>query len=355
MSALLPENARPVRPEDSFDVRKLAQWLSTETGISEQPEVFQFSGGASNLTYLLRYSDRDLVLRRPPGGKKPKSGHDMAREYRIQSLVKEVYPHVPEMIALCTDQSILGSEFYVMESIPGIVLRGDSLKGLTGEPGKVQNLCKSVFDLLIELHGIDPKVSGLSEFSRGSGYVERQITGWSKRYDVAHTPNVPDFREVMKWLEKNRPNDIASTIIHGDFRLDNVVCTRVDDQLIPVAVLDWELATVGDPLMDLGSSLAYWVQADDEDMFKLASPQPSFLAGMFTRDEIVHYWQSKTLLPIDNWIFYEVFGLFRLAAIAQQIYYRFHHGQTTNPVFENFWMMVVYLHDRVTRIISGAL
>ncbi|MCK8674599.1 phosphotransferase family protein [Rhodococcus sp. HM1] len=348
----LPDNARPVRDEDNFDVAAVAAWLTEHAGITGIPEVRQFAGGASNLTYLLRYPDRDLVLRRPPAGTKPKSGHDMVREYRIQSLLAPVYPHVPKMIGLCTDPSLLGSDFYVMERVEGTIVRPGSTSadlGLT--PEKTRELCLRVIDLLIELHGVDTEASGLVELSHGSGYVARQVEGWTKRFAAVRTDNVPDFARVTKWLADNQPADVASRVIHGDFKLDNIV---LGDDLTPRAVLDWELATVGDPLMDLGSTLAYWVQADDDPTMLATKLQPTDLPGMLTRREIVEYYRERTGLPIGNWSFYEVFGVFRLAVIAQQIYYRFHHGQTTNPMFENFWMIVGYLDARCNELIDKA-
>lgn len=345
----LPDNARAVRGEDAFDVDAVSAWLRDNASgkFAGAPEVRQFAGGASNLTYLLRYPDRDLVLRRPPAGAKPSSGHDMVREYRIQSLLAPVYPHVPIMVGLCTDPSVLGSDFYVMERVEGTVLR--SAPPTPPDPEHTRELCLRVIDLLIELHGVDPAASGLDDFGRGAGYVARQVAGWTKRYAAARTGNVPDLARVTRWLADHQPADVASAVIHGDFRLDNVV---LGDDLRPRAVLDWELATVGDPLMDLGSSLAYWVQADDHPMLQATKRQPSDLPGMLTRREIVDYYGERTGLPTDNWRFYEVFGLFRLAVIAQQIYYRFHHGQTTNPAFEHFWIAVGYLDTRCNELID---
>ncbi|QXU53702.1 phosphotransferase family protein [Rhodococcus sp. LW-XY12] len=347
----LPDNARTVREEDAFDVDAVAAWIAEHAGITGVPEVRQFSGGASNLTYLLRYPDRDLVLRRPPAGAKPSSGHDMAREYRIQSMLAPVYPYVPTMIGLCTDHSVLGSDFYVMDRVPGTILRTNPPTQLDLSEADTRTLCLRIVDLLVELHGIDPESAGLSELGRGSGYVARQVAGWTSRYAKARTDNVPDFARVTEWLAARQPQDVAQTVIHGDFRLDNIVLDE-NDPLNPVAVLDWELATIGDPLMDLGSSLAYWVQADDDDMLLLTKRQPSDLPGMLTRQEIVEYYSERTGLPVDGWGFYEVFGLFRLAVIAQQIYYRYHHGHTSNPAFKDFWIVVGYLESRCSALID---
>ncbi|MCD2111054.1 phosphotransferase family protein [Rhodococcus rhodochrous] len=347
----LPDNARTVREEDAFDVDAVAAWLAENAGITGVPDVRQFSGGASNLTYLLRYPDRDLVLRRPPAGAKPSSGHDMAREYRIQSMLAPVYPYVPTMVGLCTDHSVLGSDFYVMNRVPGTILRTNPPTQLDLSETNTRTLCLRIVDLLVELHGIDPESAGLSELGRGSGYVARQVAGWTSRYAKARTDNVPDFARVTEWLAARQPQDVAQIVIHGDFRLDNIVLDE-NDPLKPVAVLDWELATIGDPLMDLGSSLAYWVQADDDDMLLLTKRQPSDLPGMLTRREIVEYYSERTGLPVDGWGFYEVFGLFRLAVIAQQIYYRYHHGHTTNPAFKDFWVVVGYLESRCSALID---
>ncbi|MDN5759721.1 MAG: phosphotransferase family protein [Tomitella sp.] len=359
-----------VRGEDAFDVAAVSRWLDEHAGIPGTPEVRQFVGGASNLTYLLRYPDggdedsgddqhpprRDLVLRRPPAGAKPASGHDMHREYRIQSLLRASYPNVPAMIGLCTDRSVLGSDFYVMERVPGTILRGDADIALTED--QTRTLCTRVFDLLIELHSVDPAATGIDEFSRGPGYVTRQVSGWTRRYAAARTDDVPDFARVTGWLDAHQTPDVGSAVIHGDFRLDNVVLgpESASDPapMRPVAVLDWELATVGDPLMDLGAALAYWVQADDEPMMRLTKRQPSDLPGMLTRAEIVDHYLAATGLRTDNWLFYEVFGLFRLAVIAQQIYYRYYNGQTTNPAFKDFGVVVDYLDQRCRALIDGS-
>ena len=345
------EGARPVRDEDSFDVPSVDAWLRAQTVLPDGlPEVRQFSGGASNLTYLLRYEDRDLILRRPPVGTKAKSAHDMGREYRIQAGLAPVFPYVPKMIAYCNDAAVLGSEFYVMERIPGTIPRRTEL-GVDLSAEQTRQLCYTLIDTLIDLHQVDPAAAGLAELGRGEGYVERQVSGWTGRYRKAKTWNVPSFERVMAWLEANRPADVRICVIHNDFRLDNVVLAP-EDPLKVVGVLDWELATLGDPLMDLGGALAYWVQADDDWAFRRFKMQPSDLPGMVSRDEIVRYYCEKSGLEPANWAFYEVFGLFRLAVICQQIYYRYHHKQTHNPRFKRLWLPVNLLERRCRRIIG---
>jgi aminoglycoside phosphotransferase (APT) family kinase protein len=347
-------DARPVRTEDAFDVPAVDAWLRTQVpGLpAGAPEVRQFAGGASNLTYLLRYPEHDLILRRPPAGTKASSAHDMVREHRIQSRLAGHFP-VPAMVALCADQAILGSDFYVMERVEGAIPRGRMPAEVGTQPRLMRALSERVVDLLAELHAIDPTAVGLGELGRGEGYVARQVAGWAERYRRAKTWNVPSFERTMRWLDAHQPADVGACVIHNDFRLDNLVLDR-DDALRVRAVLDWELATVGDPLMDLGSSLAYWVQADDGRAARLLGRQPTYLPGMLTRREIVERYCAATARDAAQWPFYEVFGLFRLAVIAQQIYYRYHHKQTRNPAFRFFWGAAWLLERRCRRAMRAA-
>ncbi|WMW80133.1 phosphotransferase family protein [Undibacterium cyanobacteriorum] len=319
-----------------------------------QAELEQFSGGASNLTYLLRFPDRDLILRRPPFGHKAKSAHDMLREAKIMQALKPVYPYVPTVIAACDDASVMDCDFYVMERIHGIIPRHNLPKGLVLSEAETRALCLSVLDKMIALHQIDYKAAGLESIGKGEGYVQRQMDGWSERYRKAKTDDVGDFEQVMAWLKAKMPaRDVATCIIHNDFRFDNVVLNP-DDITDVIGVLDWEMATLGDPLMDLGNTLAYWVQADDDAVFQSVRRQPTHLPGMLSRAEVIAYYGEKTGYRVDNFDFYAIFGLFRLAVIVQQIYYRFFHGQTTNPAFANFGKMSLYLEQRCLRLIAGS-
>ena len=330
----------PVRDEDRFDVARMHQWLQPFIGVDVLPEVQQFRSGASNLTYLLQYPDRELVLRKPPAGMKAASAHDMKREFLIQSRLQPVYPLVPSMIALCDNQSVMGSDFYVMERVVGDIFRRDVPEGVTA--GDVSVMADSLINGLVQLHAVDASI--LAELNKGPGYVQRQVEGWSKRYRNALTDDVPNGEKVMAWLEANRADDVASCVIHGDWRIDNVVFDLKQARI--VGVLDWELATVGDPLMDLGSALAYWVDRDDEPAFAALRRQPSHLPGMPTRDEFVAKYLEKSGVRCDDFTFYEVFGLFRLAVIIQQIWARYVAGQTTNPAFAGFGDAVNTLINR---------
>lgn len=351
MTQALVDTAGNVRPGEELDVPAVDGWLKMQLpGLDGLPKVTQYAGGASNWTYRLQYPNHDLILRRPPAGTKAKSAHDMAREFLVQKSLKPVYPVVPKMIGLCEDETVIGAEFYVMERIGGVIPRARLPAGLKLTKAQTRQLCLNVIDKLVELHRIDYRQAGLESLGKGAGYCRRQIAGWSDRYQKARTWNVPSYRFVRRWLAENTPEDVATCIIHNDWRFDNVVLDP-DDPTRVVGVLDWELATLGDPLMDLGSALAYWVQADDPYLMRLTRRQPTHLPGMLRREEVVEYYLDRTGLRPGNRAFYEVYGLFRLAVIAQQIYYRYHHGQTRNPAFKNFWILVNYFDWRCRGII----
>ncbi len=347
--------AGPVREEDAFDVRRVAAWLTEHAGVpATRPDVRQFPGGASNLTYLLRYPDRDLILRRPPRGAKAKSAHDMRREFTIQQRLAPVFPYVAPMLALCDDESVIGSDFYVMERLDGLILRGDPPEGVTLDGEGAAALCGRFLDVLVELHGVDAAAAGLEDLGRGAGYVGRQVAGWSDRYRRARTDDVGDYEPVIAWLDQQQPDDVDTCVIHNDYRLDNLVLSQRTLEI--KGVLDWEMATLGDPFMDLGGALAYWVEADDDATFRQLRRQPSDLPGMLTRWGMVQAYCERTgrSMTREQWLFYEVFGLFRLAVIAQQIYYRYYHGQTTNEAYARFLPMVHYLEQRCVRLIGEA-
>ena len=335
-----------VREEDRFDVAAMHAWLHKYVGFDELPELMQFRSGASNLTYLLKYPGRELVLRRPPVGMKAASAHDMKREFLIQSRLQPVYPLVPSMVALCDDQSVIGSDFYVMDRVVGDIFRREIPESITA--ADVSVMADSLINGLVQLHAVDASI--LSELNKGHGYVQRQVEGWSKRYRNALTDDVPNGEKVMAWLDANQPNDVGSCVIHGDWRIDNVVFDL--DLARIVGVLDWELATVGDPLMDLGSALAYWVDRDDETAFASLRRQPSHLPGMPTREEFVARYLKLSGRRCEDFTFYEVFGLFRLAVIIQQIWARYRAGQTTNPAFAGFGDAVNTLINRAERKIA---
>ena len=353
MTSQYIDTAGSVRAGETLPVEPVHQWLQQRVnGLAGLPAITQYSGGASNWTYCLSYPDAEFILRRAPAGTKAKGAHDMGREFRLQQALKPVYDYVPAMVGYCDDENLIGSDFYVMEKITGVIPRKHFPRGLDVSKAQCQQLCKNMFDSLIALHSVDYKQAGLDHLGKGEGYTERQISGWRTRYQKAKTWNVPSGKKVINWLERNLPSKENICLTHNDFRLDNLVLDP-DDITHINAVLDWELATLGDPLMDLGNTLAYWVEPGDDFMAQMTRRQPTHLPGMMSRNEIVDYYLSNMSLDVDDFRFYEVYGMFRLAAIAQQIYYRYHHKQTRNTAFKRFWLFVHYLLWRCERAIKG--
>jgi aminoglycoside phosphotransferase (APT) family kinase protein len=355
------EGAGPVRDEDAFDVDAVVAWLREQgERIDGEIEVRQFAGGASNLTYSLRSTGRadqpgtarDLILRRPPTGRKARGAHDMGREYRIQAALEKPFGLVATMVAFCDDPAVLGSDFYVMERIDGLIPRRDFPVPMSAE--QVRRVCTNALDTLIALHRVDVTDPALTALGKGTGYVARQVAGWSTRYRNALTDDAADGESVMSWLDEHQPEDVGSCLIHNDFRFDNLVLDR-DDPTRVRGVLDWEMATLGDPLMDLGGTLSYWVQPDDDEFFLQFRRQPTTAPGMLTRAEVVDYYCAATghTVTPEQWRFYEVYGLFRLAVIAQQIYYRYFHGQTHNEAYAIFGPAAQYLLQRSRQVIGG--
>ncbi|MBL4838718.1 MAG: phosphotransferase family protein [Kordiimonadaceae bacterium] len=327
-----------VREGEALDVAMIDALLKERIeGLKGTPNIRQFASGHSNLTYSVQYEDRSLVLRRPPFGTRPKSGHSMIREYSVMNALKPVYAAVPETFFHMTEEeSPLGAEFYVMEQVEGRKLERDLPKSWGFGADEGRKLCLSFFSKLIELHKVDYKAVGLSDFGRPEGYVSRQVLGWNGRYEKAHTDDVETFADVRKWLEDNMPEgEVGHSVLHGDFRLDNVILDA-DNPFDIKAVLDWEISALGDPLMDFGNTLAYWSQkGDPEDMIAMRM-QPCMAAGMLSREEICALYAKETGYDLSYFDYYLVYGVFRLAVILQQIYYRYYHGQTKNPAFAGF-------------------
>lgn len=348
------DEASEVREGESLELDKVDQYLKQVLPDLEGPlQVKQFPGGASNLTYLLQYLNRDLILRRPPFGHIAKSAHDMIRESKIMQALRPVYPYVPGVLAQCDDHAVMGCDFYVMERFVGIIPRQEMPKEVALSEADTRRLCLNVIDKLVELHQVDYKKAGLEGIGKGSGYVKRQIEGWSDRYTKAITDDATSFETVIAWLKEKMPDDVGTCIIHNDYRFDNVVLNP-DNPFDIIGVLDWEMATLGDPLMDLGNTLAYWVQADDDPQFQFMRRQPTHLKGMLTREEVVEYYLGKSGLALATFDFYEIYGLFRLAAIIQQIYNRYYHGHTKDKRFAGFVHAAQYLEQRCLKLIENS-
>ncbi len=345
--------ATAVRPGEELDWEALDAWLKRAMpGLRGTPEVSQFAGGNSNLTYRLKYENDDLVVRRPPFGTKARSAHSMIREYRIMKDLKPVYPAVPDTLAYTDDESIIGSEFYVMRKVEGQLIKETLPPEWNFTPQDTRRFCLAFWRKLIELHQVDYRAAGLADFGRPEGYVERQILGWNKRFGRAVTPDVGAFGDVRGWLEAKLPPESGRhAVLHGDYRIDNVILDREDPCRI-VSVLDWEICALGDPLMDLGSALAYWMEADDPPALAGLAMQPSTAPGMLTRREILDLYQEATGQDTSDFTFYLVYGYWRVAVILQQIYYRFYHGQTSDPRFKSFGAAAQMLGKHCRKLIQ---
>jgi len=349
----LIDQSTDVRTGEELDIALIDPYLKSQIpDLQGMPEVSQFPGGASNLTYLIRYPNRELVLRRPPFGHKARSAHDMGREYRILNQLKEAFPYCPTAYVHCTDESLIGVPFYVMERVKGVILRSEMPPEMGLDAQRTEELCKSFVDKLVDLHRVDYNACGLGDLGKPQGYVQRQIAGWSERYEKAMTPDAPAWEKVKAWLLEKMPDDSpTASIVHNDYRFDNVILDP-DNPMRIIGVLDWELTTLGDPLMDLGNTLAYWIQADDPAPVQLMRRQPSHSPGMLTRRQFVDYYAERAGIEIDNFDFYYTYGLFRLAGIVQQIYYRFYHGQTQDKRFAQFIQMNRLLEQMSLNVIA---
>ena len=311
-------------------------------GLSGIAKVTQYPSGASNLTYAVDYPDRPLVLRRPPFGKIPKGGHDMFREYRIMRDLKPVFPAVPPVVYYTNDESHIGKEFYVMDRVAGPILHKIPKDWNWGE---VENraLCEEFFAKLCDLHTLDVEAAGLSDFGRPEGYVERQIKGWNRRWNKVLTDDVPHYEDIQNWLEEHMPKDSGKVgVLHGDYRIDNCILDPNDPTKIS-AIIDWEISALGDPLMDLGNTLAYWIQADDPPHMQLTVRQPSNNPGMMTRQEILEFYAKRTGYDVSDMAYYYVYGIWRLCVIIQQIYFRYVSGSTQDERFKSYGQMVLSL------------
>lgn len=352
----LVDAATEIRTGEELDQARVEAYLKRAVpGLRGGLTIRQFPAGYSNLTYLVQVGEREMILRRPPHGTKAKTAHDMLREYRVLSALRPHFPYCPEPLAYCDDEAVMGSPFYVMERIKGLILRKDMPKELDLGPAAMQRLTARLVEVMAELHAVDYAQAGLAEFGKPLGYVSRQVAGWSRRYVDARTPDVPDGEAVMAWLAANQPPESgAPAIIHNDFKLDNVVLDPVD-HLRVVGVLDWEMATLGDPLMDLACTLAYWVQADDPPELLALATMPTFRPGSLTRREACEHYGRLSGRAMGAMAFYYCFGLFRLAVIAQQIYFRYYHGQTKDQRFARLGQGVTALMAQAVRVSEGRI
>jgi aminoglycoside phosphotransferase (APT) family kinase protein len=336
---MIVDEPRPIRPGEQLDTARLASYLAATLGGDGPLAVAQFPGGHSNLTYQVTWGDRELVLRRPPFGSTVKTAHDMGREFRVLSALAAAATRipVPRPVALCDDDSVIGAQFYLMERIRGIILRKDPPPGLELTPALARRLCETLVDTLVELHAIDAAAVGLGDFGRPDGFVERQVSGWTERYAAARTDDIADVDHVAAWLRDHRPVSGPPSLLHNDFKFDNLVLDPADPTRV-IGILDWEMAARGDPLMDVGTSLSYWVQADDPAPVIEFRFVPTNVPGMMPRAELAALYAERSGRDLSHVVFYYCFGLFKTAVVAQQIYARYARNPTRD---ERFASMIV--------------
>ncbi len=339
-----------MREGEDFDLGAVERLLRER--VEDLPEgnleVRQFPSGASNLTYLLRVGDWEGVLRRPPLGPVPPKAHDMGRESGVLGKLHEAYPLAPRPYFFCDDESVIGAPFYVMERRDGVVVDDRFPEGIEPTEDLCRDISRTAVDTLVELHAVDLAASGLGDLGRPEGFLERQVSGWIGRYEKAQTDEVEELESLIEWLEGDVPESPEPTIIHNDYKLNNLVLNPEDLTQVR-AVLDWEMATVGDPLFDLAVSLSYWTEPDDSRALRRVMPTVTSTPGFMSREEMVERYAEKSGRDLSRMHWYAVFGYFKLAAILQQIYARWKKGQTRDERFADFdervRTLIVYAND----------
>jgi aminoglycoside phosphotransferase (APT) family kinase protein len=341
----------PVRAGEELDVERLARALrALAPDAMGVPEVAQFPRGFSNLTYLVRWGGEEWVLRRPPAGERRGSAHDVAREYRILAALHPVIGLVPRPFLLVEDPAVLGAPFYVMERVAGVILRGGR-DGVVPEPALIRQVARAAIGALAAIHAVDWRGAGLEASGSPEGHAARQVAGWGRRWQAARTEEQPEVERALAWLEGNVPTASGATLIHNDFKYDNLVLDP-DDLARIRAVLDWEMATVGDPLLDLGTTLAYWVEPGDDPTLRALGIGATTLPGNPTREEVVQAYAAASGRDVGDVVFAYVYGLFKVAAIAQQILFRYRQGHTRDERFAHLGLAVTALGVAAVRAIE---
>lgn len=352
MSNSWNDKATAIRKGEALPMDTLIPFLHEFLGTDSHINVTQFPSGFSNLTYLIQTQNNEYVLRRPPFGANIKSGHDMQREYDILSALKPNYEKVPTPILFSDDLSIMQAPFYLMERVEGVIIRAGIPPEMQPNSEQMSSIASAFLDTMVELHALDVSSTGLQFFGKPTGYVRRQIEGWIRRYNNAKTDDITSIESASKWLLENMPSESNQvSLIHNDFKYDNLVLDTNDWSKVR-AVLDWEMATTGDPLMDLGTTLGYWVNENDPDFIKKINLNPTTLPGNFTREDLVQQYALKSGRSVDEILFYYVYGLFKISGIIQQIYFRYKKGLTKDKRFESLLDGVKALGQMASQAIS---
>lgn len=350
----MSQDTAPIRPGEQIDAATLRAFLRDKLpAAGELLEISQFPGGHSNLTYLLRCERGEYVLRRPPFGPVPPKAHDMAREFRILQAVSPHFAYAPGVYLLCEDTSVLGAVFYLMERRRGVILRREAAPEFLAIQDYARRASEAFIDCLAELHSIDIRRRGLESLGRPEGFLERQVAGWTERWERAKTTELPQMQRLSGWLAANRPVSPPPTVVHNDFKLDNLMLDPQDPGRV-IAVLDWEMTTVGDPLVDLGIVLCYWPELDDPRVRREAISPLTTQPGWMSRKQLLERYQARSGLDVRDIRYYEVFGVFKLAVVLQQIYYRYFVGQTHDERFRDFDARVRGLADAAVLVMETA-
>ena len=336
----------PIRADEGLDAKRLEAYLRGRLPGAKGPlTIGQFGGGHANLTYLLRFGETEFVLRRPPLGPIVASSHDMSREHRVLSRLHRVFDLAPECYLLCEDAAVIGAEFMVMERRVGRVIRGDLPARFLGDPACARRIGEMLIDSLAAFHRVDAAACGLGDLGRPEGFVARQLDGWSERWRQAKDRDTPAMDRLISWLESKRPDSSQITLIHNDYKLDNML-VRIDKPDRAVALLDWDMCTRGDPLMDLGYLLNYWVEPGDPHSWRAAAAMPTWRDGFPSRAEATARYGEQTGFALHDLNWYHIFGAFKIAVILQQIHIRWLRGQTQDQRFADMGTRVATLIEK---------
>lgn len=349
----MPSEVIDVRPGEDIDLNRLGRWLREALPVGNAALTLrQFGGGHANLTYLLGVGDAEYVLRRPPLGPVAATAHDMAREHRILSRLWKAYPLAPRSLVHCTDVDVIGAEFHILERRYGLVIRPGKTARVLEEAEAARGVSRTLVNALADLHLADADACGLGDMGHPEGFMARQVSGWSERWDKALDPSAPDAASLIAWVKTHLPSTSQVSLVHNDYKLDNILLDETDPTRA-TAVLDWDMCSRGDPLSDMGTLLNYWTEPDDPDSWRIATQMPCEYPGFMTRNEAIECYEARTGLDVKHLLWYQVFAAFRTAVILQQIYIRWLRGQTKDPRFERFGARVAALIDKAETLTMG--